>query len=36
MEKYLEKLELKYPYAYMLVPYKMWVWIYDNLINKQL
>jgi hypothetical protein len=33
---YLNKLKKKYPYAYSLVPYFMWKWIYWNLIDKSL
>lgn len=30
------KLQKKYPHAYSLVPEFMWIWIYDNLIIKEL
>lgn len=35
-QKWIVKLESKFPYAYSLVPKGMWLWIYDNLITKNL
>lgn len=35
-KEWINKLKRKYKYAYSLVPDFMWVWIFDNLVNKQL
>jgi hypothetical protein len=36
MNEFISKLKKKYPFAYSLIPNNMWIWIYDNLIKKQL
>jgi hypothetical protein len=36
MNTWINKLKKNYPYAYSLVPDFMWMWIYENLIKKEL
>lgn len=35
-QNFINKLQKKFPHAYSFVPDYMWIWIFRNLINKQL
>lgn len=34
-ERFIQKIRKKYPYAYSLVSYHMWTWIYRNILNQK-